>query len=94
MCSELAHCEAVQRQAREWDGAAVARLEAQLVRLVEVCRCLVMEFRKLHIMGSASPRSNMWASGGPAAEALRMCRTFAWWRHATDWFIEVREAWE
>ena len=41
MCSELAHCEAVQRQAREWDAAAMARLEAQLVRLVEVCCRLV-----------------------------------------------------
>jgi hypothetical protein len=36
MCGELSQCEAAQRQLREWDPAAMARLEAQLVRLVEV----------------------------------------------------------
>ncbi len=36
MCGELLQCEAAQRQLREWDPAALARLEAQLVRLVEV----------------------------------------------------------
>ncbi|KAK9832586.1 hypothetical protein WJX81_001551 [Elliptochloris bilobata] len=51
MCSELAHCEAAQLQARDWEPAAVARLEAQLVRLVEAqTPCEADERRRADVM--------------------------------------------
>ena len=72
MCSELAHCEATQRQAREWDGAAMARLEAQLKRLVEVRCCLAAELGKVEsccLQGRAAAQQGPCRHSAPGGAA-------------------------